>query len=109
MRDRYYLSPEQYASLEPPSLRGTSLAAIPGFNMDQYKGSTLNIHRLVRDVATLALREYETVIALQSVLDNWAHIEVERVGVLLHIGVFPCNSSPLYISLPLSLQVTLGA
>ena len=70
MRVKYYLSPEQYESLEPPSLKGTRLD-MQGLEFGGLASSTKRLHRSARDVTKLALREHEIILAYKDKLADW--------------------------------------
>ena len=80
MQEKYYLSKEQYADMEPPSLKNSPLYTAVE-NLDWGLGKTLlDIHQLFRATTGLALREYETFVAVKE-QNVWSPVDVlDEVG-----------------------------
>ena len=65
MLEKYYLSKEQYASIEPPSLKDSPLYTAVE-KLDWGLGKTLfDIHQMMRATTGLALREYERLVTVK--------------------------------------------
>ena len=61
MREKYYLSREQYSKMEAPTLKGTELnMAIKCIDFCNLSKNILSLHQQARDVDKLGLREHET-------------------------------------------------
>ena len=59
MREKYYLSRDQYNKTEAPTLKGTKLnMAIKGLNLGGLSKTLLHLHQQARDNAKLGLREH---------------------------------------------------
>ena len=72
MREKYYLSREQYTKMEAPTLKGTKLnMAIKGLDFGALSKTLLSLHQQARDVAKLGLREHETLLAVSRKAKKW--------------------------------------
>ena len=58
MREKYFLSRDQYIKMEAPTLRGTKLnMAVKGVNFSSISKTLLNLHQQARDMVKLGLQE----------------------------------------------------
>ena len=68
MREKYYLSREQYSKMEAPTLKGTELnMAIKGIHFGNVSKNLLSLHQQARDVDKLGLREHKILLAITRV------------------------------------------
>lgn len=67
MRDRYYLSPEQYRKFAPPDLLGTKLHILEGLDFSGLSSRLHLAHVKVRDVVKVQLKHFQGLAGLQPV------------------------------------------
>ena len=67
MRDKYYLSPDQYRKFAPPDLLGTKLHILEGLDFSGLSSRLHLAHVKVRDVVKVQLKHFQGLAGLQPV------------------------------------------
>ena len=93
MRDKYYLSPDQYRKFAPPDLLGTKLHILEGLDFSGLSSRLHLAHVKLRDVVKVQLKQFQGLASLQPVFG-----ELEVGSVLDEDG----NPVPDYELKPLS-------
>ena len=70
MRDKYYLSPDQYRKFAPPDLLGTKLHILDGLDFSGLSSRLHLSHVKVRDVVKVQLKQFQGLAGLQSVFGD---------------------------------------
>ena len=67
MRDKYYLSPDQYRKFAPPDLLGTKLHILEGLDFSGLSSRLHLSHVKLRDVVKVQLKQFQGLASLQPV------------------------------------------
>ena len=70
MRDKYYLSPDQYRKFAPPDLLGTKLHILEGLDFSGLSSRLHLAHVKLRDVVKVQLKQFQGLAGLQPVFGD---------------------------------------
>ena len=76
LRDRYYMSPEQYKKLSAPDLLSTKLHLVKSLDFSGLSGMLGNLHSKQRDVSKVLLHVFETLVELAKEFDEFEKTDV---------------------------------
>jgi len=76
LRDKYFLSPEQYRKLAPPDLLSTKLHIVKSLDFGGLSGRLGLLHGKIRDVAKVLMKMFESYAGLDSTLKAYTNIAV---------------------------------
>ena len=76
LRDRYYMSPEQYKKLSAPDLLSTKLHLVKSLDFSGLSGMLGNLHSKQRDVSKVLLHVFETLVELAKEFEEFEKTEV---------------------------------
>ena len=76
LRDKYYMSPEQYKKLAPPDLQNTKLHLVKFLDLSGLSGMLAGLHMKTRDVTKVLLYMFENMIGLSKEFETYEGTDI---------------------------------